>query len=54
MKDKLGISRTDDLKDLLHGGLCSMAFQPILELSSTKIHGFEAFMNYSTGSLVKS
>ena len=49
MKDKLGISRTDDLKDLLHGGLCSMAFQPILELQSKKIHGFEALLRGSNG-----
>ena len=49
MKDKLGISRTDDLKDLLYGGLCSMAFQPILELSSEKIHGFEALLRGSNG-----
>ena len=49
MKDKLGISRTDDLKDLLNGGLCSMAFQPILELQSKKIHGFEALLRGSNG-----
>jgi len=49
MKDKLGISRTDDLKELLHRGLCSMAFQPILELSSEKIYGFEALLRGSNG-----
>jgi len=49
MKDKLGISRTDDLKDLLHSGLCSMAFQPILQLQSEKIFGFEALLRGSSG-----
>jgi EAL domain-containing protein (putative c-di-GMP-specific phosphodiesterase class I) len=49
MKNKLGISRTDDVNDLLKSGLCTMAFQPILELQSEKIFGFEALLRGSNG-----
>jgi len=49
MKDKLGINRADDLGDLLHSGLCTMAFQPIFKLPTEKIYGFEALLRGTNG-----
>ena len=49
MEYKLGINRTDDLNDLLKSGLCSMVFQPIFELPSEKIYGFESLLRGSNG-----
>ena len=49
MDYKLGINRTDDLNELLKSGLCSMAFQPIFELQSEKIYGFESLLRGSNG-----
>lgn len=54
MRDSLGISGTDDLNKLLQGRLCTMAFQPIVELRTEKIYGFEALLRGSNGTNLQS
>jgi EAL domain-containing protein (putative c-di-GMP-specific phosphodiesterase class I) len=54
MKNRIGISRTDDLNKLLQGRLCTMAFQPIVELRNKKIYGFEALLRGSNGTNLQS
>jgi EAL domain-containing protein (putative c-di-GMP-specific phosphodiesterase class I) len=54
MKNMIGISRTDDLNKLLQGRLCTMAFQPIVELNTEKTYGFEALLRGSNGTNLQS
>ena len=54
MKNRIGISRTDDLNKLLQGRLCTMAFQPIVELRTKNIYGFEALLRGSNGTNLQS
>ena len=49
MQDKLCLGRTDELAELLQRGSCTMAFQPVVELRSEKIYGFEALLRGVNG-----
>jgi len=42
--DLPGLSSGDDLKEILYAGTCNMVYQPILELRSKKIYGYEALL----------
>ena len=48
------MSETDDLNALLQGRSCTMAFQPIVDLKTEKIHGFEALLRGSNGTILQS
>ena len=54
MKNSIGISSTDDVNKLLQGRLCTMAFQPIVELHTEEIYGFEALLRGSNGTNLQS
>ena len=49
MEEKFAFGKDADLQELLETGPCTMAFQPILEIPSGKVHGFEALLRGSNG-----
>ncbi len=49
MDSKFGFKNSDDLDELLCRGMCTMAYQPIFELASGEVYGFEALLRGSNG-----